>query len=129
MLNNPLANALSKIMNAERLGRSSCTVKPVSKVIMQTLKIMQDNKFIGEIKETEKRKGGAVRIELLGKINKCGVIRPPYSSKKDGFERFEQKYLPAKGFGILIVSTPYGIMTQENALKKESGGVLLAYCY
>ncbi len=129
MLNNPLANALSKIMNAERLGKSSCIVKPVSKVIIQTLNIMQENKFIGEFKETEKRKGRAVKIELLGKINKCGVIRPPYSSKKDGFERFEQKYLPAKGFGILIVSTPYGIMTQENAIGKESGGVLLAYCY
>jgi len=129
MLNNPLANALSKIMNAEKLGKKSCLISPVSKVIKKTLEILQEKRFIGEFKEIEKNKGGIIKVELIGKINKCGVIRPPFSSKKDEFERFEQKYLPAKGFGILIISTPDGIMTQNKAIKNESGGVLLAYCY
>ena len=37
-------------------------------------------------------------------------------AKKNGFEKFEKRYLLAKGFGILIVSTPFGIMVQEEAV-------------
>ena len=129
MLNDPLANALSKILNAEKLGRDSCTIKPSSKIIMEVLRIMQDNKFIGEFKETDDNKGGIITIQLIGKINKCGVIKPRYSTERDGFERFEKRYLPAKDFGILIISTPQGITTKDDAVKKNSGGVLLAYCY
>ena len=49
--------------------------------------------------------------------------------KKDGFEKFERRYLPAKGFGILIVSTSIGMMTNEEAKIKMIGGKLLAYVY
>ena len=129
MLNDPLANTLSKIMNAERLGKRECTTKPSSKTIKEVLKIMQDNKFIGEFEEIEDGKGNSLKIALIGKINKCGVIKPRFSSKKDEFEKFEKRYLPAKGFGVLIVSTPHGIMIQESAIKKNSGGKLIAYCY
>ena len=129
MLNDPLANALSKILNAEKLGKSSCLIKPSSKVIREIFRIMQENKFIGGFKEIDDGRGGIIKIELLGKINSCGVIKPRYSAKQDEFEKFEKRYLPAKGFGILIVSTPRGIMMQEDAEKKNSGGVLLAYCY
>ena len=129
MLNDPLANALSKILNAERLGKNSCLIKLGSKVIKEVLRIMQENLFIGEFKEIDDGKGGVMKIELIGKINKCGVIKPHYSAKRDEFEKFEKRYLPAKGFGFLIVSTPNGIMIQDDAIKKNSGGVLLAYCY
>ena len=49
--------------------------------------------------------------------------------KKADFEKFERRYLPAKDMGILIVSTPAGIMTHVEAKKKGLGGRLLAYCY
>ena len=48
MLNDPLANALSKILNAENLGRSSCLIKPISTVVKNVLKIMQTNQYIGD---------------------------------------------------------------------------------
>jgi small subunit ribosomal protein S8 len=65
----------------------------------------------------------------LNNINGCGVIKPRHSVKKDDYEKFEKRFLPAKGFGILIVSTPKGIMTQEGAKKEDSGGKLLAFIY
>ena len=129
MLNDPIANALSKILNAERLGRKICSIQPYSKVMKEVFRIMQENKFIGDFKEVEDIKGGRIDVQLLGKINKCGVIKPNYSAKQDGFEKFEKRYLPAKGFGVLIVSTPQGIMVQEEAVEKKTGGKLLAYCY
>ena len=48
---------------------------------------------------------------------------------KDEFEKFEERYLLARGMGILIVSTKWGIVTHNEAKKKNIGGKLLAYCY
>ena len=129
MLNDPLANALSKIMNNERLGKNTCKIKPISKVIKNIFKIMNEHGYIGDFKETEDGKGGFIEINLLGKLNKAGAIKPRYSVKADGYEKFEKRYLPAKDFGLLLVSTTQGIMTHDQAKKKKLGGVLLAYCY
>ena len=40
-----------------------------------------------------------------------------------------ERYLPAKNFGILIVTTPEGIMTHREAKERGIGGRLLAYMY
>ena len=129
MLNDPLANALSNILNKENAKTKECLIKPSSKIIKEVLKIMKDNYYIGEFKEIEDSKGNMLSINLLNKINKCGVIKPRFSVKKDGYEKFEKRFLLAKEFGILIVSTPQGIMTNDEAKKKGIGGKLLAYCY
>jgi len=47
MLNDPLANALSKIMNAENIGQKECTTKPISKILKEVLKVMQENLYVG----------------------------------------------------------------------------------
>ncbi|MCK4859665.1 MAG: 30S ribosomal protein S8 [Candidatus Omnitrophica bacterium] len=129
MLNDPLANALSNILNKENAKTKECIIKPSSKIIKEVLKIMKDNYYVGEFKEIEDSKGNMLSVQLLNKINKCGVIKPRFSVKKDGYEKFEKRFLPAKDFGILIVSTPLGIMTNDEAKKKFIGGKLLAYCY
>ena len=129
MLNDPLANALSNILNKENARTKECLIKPSSKIIKEILNIMKDNYYVGEFKEIEDSKSNMLSVQLLNKINKCGVIKPRFSVKKDGYEKFEKRFLPAKDFGILIVSTPQGIMTNDDAKKKFIGGKLLAYCY
>ena len=129
MMNDPLANALSVILNAEKIGRKECVIKPSSKIIEKVLEIMKDFQFIGEFKKTKTRQGNYLEINLLNNINKCGVIKPRHSIKKDNYEKFEKRFLPAKGFGVLIVSTSKGIMSQEDAKGNESCGKLLAFVY
>jgi len=129
MLNDPLANALSTILSKENAKTKECIIKHSSKIIKEVLKIMKDNYYVGEFKEIEDSKGNMLSINLLNNINKCGVIKPRFSVKKDGYEKFEKRFLLAKDFGILIVSTPLGIMTNDEAKKKNIGGKLLAYCY
>ncbi len=129
MLNDPLANALSGILNAEKTAKSEYDIKPVSNVIKKVLDIMKDNQYIGDYTENKDSKGNNIIVNLLGNINKCGAIKPRLAVKKDNYEKYEKRHLPAKGMGILIVSTPKGIMTNEEAKKKEIGGRLLAYCY
>ena len=129
MLNDPLADVMSLILNNEAIGRQECTLKPVSKIIRHLLKVMKESGYISEFNEVEDSRGNYINLRLNGSINKCGVIKPRYSVKNKEFEKFERRFLPAKGLGILLVSTPKGIMTHYDAKSKNIGGKLLAYCY
>lgn len=129
MLNDILANALSKILNAEKRSRDTVSITPSSKIIKKVLEVMQDNLFIGEFKEISDNRGNVLKVNLLGKINNCCVIRPRHSVKIESYEKFEQRFLPAKDFGMIVISTNKGIMTLEEARKKKLGGRLIAYCY
>ena len=128
-LMDPLADALTNIRNNERQVNSSCTICPASKLIGHVLSTMQKENYIGEFEFIDDNKAGKFEVELEGNINQCGVIKPRHAVKKDEFEKFEKRYLPAKNFGILIVTTPEGIMTHREAKERGIGGRLLAYMY
>jgi len=129
MLNDTLATALSAILNKEKIGKKECIVRPSSKIIKAVLKIMNENNYIGSFEDVVTAKGNLLKVNLLGNINKCGAIKPRYSVKKNEYEKFEKRYLPAKDFGIIFVSTPRGIVTHTEAKKKNIGGRLIAFCY
>lgn|SRR3989338_6060101 len=128
-LNDPLANMYSQVLNGERRGKETCLIKPASKLIKENLKILEDNGYIRVVKEVEDGKGNVIEIKLTGNINKCGVIKPRHAIRKDNYEKFERRFLPAKDFGLLIVSTSKGLLTHVNAKKQNMGGKLIAYCY
>ncbi len=129
MLNDPLANVMSAILTYEKTGKKELLIHPVSKTIRRVLAIMQERGYVGAIEEMSEGRGGFAKLNLLGNVNLCGVIKPRFSIKTDGFLKFEKRYLPANGVGILILSTPEGFMTHEQAREKGYGGRLIAYCY
>jgi small subunit ribosomal protein S8 len=129
MRTDTLANALTIIMNAEKTGKSECVIKPASKQIREVLKIMKDNGYIGDYEFIEDNRGGILKVKLIARINKCGVIKPRFSYTLNEIEKFEKRYLPSKDFGMMIVSTNKGMMTHIEAKNKNLGGVLIAYVY
>ncbi|RLE64831.1 MAG: 30S ribosomal protein S8 [Thermoprotei archaeon] len=124
-----LANALSTIMNNEMRGKKECVIYPASKFIARVLRVMQKYGYIGEFEYIDDGRAGKFRIQLLGRINKCGVIKPRFPVKKDEFVEWEKKFLPSRDIGILIVSTPKGVMSHIEAKEAGIGGVLVAYVY
>lgn len=129
MMNDTLAIALSAINNYDRTGKKSIDLNPTSKTIETVLTILNEQGFIGKFEKLTESKGGFLRLHLLGNINKCCVIKPRFAVKLDDFEKFEKRYLPAKGVGLLIISTSKGFMTHYEAFEKKIGGKLIAYCY
>ncbi|MFA6073539.1 MAG: 30S ribosomal protein S8 [Candidatus Woesearchaeota archaeon] len=127
-LNNPLANVLSFINNQEKLGKKDLITKNNSKLIREVLVILQDEQYIGSYEKIETELS-AIKINLLGKINKCGVITPRFKVKVADYEKYEKRFLPAMGFGILIVSTNKGLMTNVKAKELNLGGKLICFTY
>ncbi len=129
VLLDPLANCLSNIVNHEKIGRTEVIIEPASKIIAETLRIMQKAGYIGEFEFIDDGRAGKFRIQLLGRVNDSGVVKPRYPVNYRSFEKWEKQFLPARNFGLLIVSTSKGVMSHKEAIELSVGGRLIAYVY
>ena len=127
--NNVLGNLFATVYNNEIRNKKECLAIPASKLASAVLRSMQKNKYIGEFEFIDDGIAGKFKIQLLGRINRCGVVSPRYSVRKNGYTRWERQYLPAVGVGILIVSTSEGVMAHTEAQEKGLGGRLVGYVY
>lgn len=129
MTKDPLANALSSIKNHEEVRKTEVVIDPASNLIREVLKVMQEEDYVGDFEFIDDGRGGKYKVKLRGNINDCGVIKPRFSVQHGDFEKWEKRYLPAAGFGILAVSTPGGVISHKEAKDKGVGGRLLAFVY
>jgi small subunit ribosomal protein S8 len=90
---------------------------------------MQKNGYIGEFEYIDDGRSGKFRVQLLGRVNSCAVVKPRYSVKSDRIEDWEKRYLPSREVGLLVISSPKGVMSQRDAKETRTGGRLLAYVY
>jgi small subunit ribosomal protein S8 len=127
--NDPLANALSAIDNAESVGHLTQDVSPASNEIGSVLEVLYDRGYIDGFQRDDDGQGGRFEVELKGAINECGPVKPRYAATADEFEKWEKRYLPARDYGTLVVTTSDGIMSHYEARQQGVGGQVIAYVY
>ncbi|MFH1786369.1 MAG: 30S ribosomal protein S8 [archaeon] len=120
-----LADAMSAIKNAERMGMHELKV-PSSNLLKDVLGVFKKE---GYIEDYSSEGAYSLKVKLAKKITDCGVIKPRYSINKNTYTKWEKRYLPSRDFGILVLSTPKGVMTHREAKDKNQGGVLLSFVY
>jgi small subunit ribosomal protein S8 len=126
---NVLSNLFASLQNAELRNKKECTVIPASTLASEVLKVLQARKYVGDFERIEDGVGGKLKVKLLGRINKCGVISPRFPVKSAKLVDWEHRYLPAVGVGTLIISTPQGVMSHVEAQEKGIGGRLVGFVY
>ncbi|MEZ5937698.1 MAG: 30S ribosomal protein S8 [Hyphomonadaceae bacterium] len=125
-LNDPLGDMLTRIRNAQRRGRSSVT-SPASKLRVHVLEVLQREGYIRGWSEVEKDGHRELDIELkyydgspviseIRRVSKPG--RRVYSAVKD-------LHPVRNGLGISILSTPKGVMSDNDARTNNVGGEVL----
>lgn len=124
-----LTNGLITIINNEIRNKRECAISPASKLLGRVLRIMQLNGYIGEFEFIDDGRSGKFKVQLLGRINKCGAIKPRFAVRVDEFENWEKKFLPSRDVGIMVVSTSKGVLSHREAEEKNLGGRLLAFVY
>jgi len=129
MQSDPLNDAMSTIKNAALVGKNDCFIAPSSKLIGKVLKVMQESGYINAFEFIEDGRAGVFKIDMKGTINNCGVIKPRYSIKRTELDKWESRYLPARDFGVLILTTTEGVVSHMEAKELGIGGKLLAYVY
>ena len=125
-MNDPLGDMLTRIRNAQMRGRTSVST-PASKLRARVLDVLQSEGYIRGWTEVEKDGHKALDIELkyfdgapviaeIKRISKPG--RRVYSSVSD-------IPLVRNGLGISILSTPKGVMSDNDARSENVGGEIL----
>jgi len=124
-----LADCLKCISNAERRGKRQVLIRPVSKVVIKFLQVMQKHGYIGDFELVDDHRSGKIVVNLNGRLNKVGVISPRYDVQLDEIESWVNSILPSRQFGFMVLTTSSGIMDHEEARRKRVGGKLLGFFY
>ena len=119
-----VSDALNKMLNARKAGKTSLTVRRHSKFLLSILAIAKLKGYVKSYKVTD----SILTIEF-GNINGCQAIKPRFIVKVADIDKYVTRYLPAKNLGIIIISTSQGLMTHQTAQDKNIGGSLIAYIY
>ena len=116
-------NTLIQIKNAEAAGKSQLKV-PFSRMDLGVLEVLKGFGFL----ESIETKGRAHKRIIEIHVYKNRMIQGVKLLSKPSVRR----YAPYKdfrrvknGYGVLVVSTPKGVLSGENARKEKVGGQLL----
>ncbi|HJX23897.1 MAG TPA: 30S ribosomal protein S8 [Candidatus Bathyarchaeia archaeon] len=126
---NPLANAMTTINNNEMRKKRECIISPASKLVGHVLRVLQKNGYVGEFEFIDDGQAGKFKVQLLGRVNKCGIDKGRHPVKFEGYEEWEKRYLPSHDMGLLIISSSKGVLAHKEAKENRMGGRLLAYVY
>jgi len=124
-----LASGLKTVVNNELRNKRECVISPASKLLGRVLRVMQLNGYIGEFEFVDDGRLGKFRVQLLGRVNNCGAIKPRFPVSYDKVETWEKRFLPSRDVGVIVISTPKGVLSHKEARKKKIGGRLLAFVY
>lgn len=124
-----LANALRAIASAERRGKRQVLLRPVSKVVVKFLQVMQKHNYIGSFELIDDHRAGKIVVQLNGHLNKCGAICPRFDCNSQEYEKWVKNILPSRQFGFVVLTTSLGIMDHEEARSHNTGGKVLGFFY
>ncbi|MDF2954342.1 MAG: Ribosomal protein S8 [Thermodesulfobacterium sp.] len=127
MMTDPIADMLIRIKNALMARHKSVTV-PASKIKLEIARILKEEGYIEDYEYIKEEPQPKIKINLKYDENKRPVIAGVKRVSKPG-RRIYRGYrdLPKvlNGFGIAIISTSQGIMTDHEARKRKIGGEIL----
>ncbi|MBV6632947.1 MAG: 30S ribosomal protein S8 [Alphaproteobacteria bacterium] len=130
-MSDPLGDLLTRIRNGQQARKNTITA-PLSKQRTNVLDVLQREGYIRGYTQAEERKGlstltielkyfeGQPAIKEIARVSKPG--RRVYSKIKD----LQRVY---NGLGISILSTPRGVMSDQEARAAHVGGEVICRVY
>lgn len=122
----PIADLLTRIKNAY-MARHKRVVVPYSKIKEQIVQVLQKEGYLKNVSITENEDKKILEIDLLYKDKKPGITELKRLSKPGMRQYVSRKEIPQilGGLGTTILTTSQGIMTGEQAKKKNVGGEMI----
>jgi len=123
MVTDPISDLLVRLHNASMVGKESVSV-PSNKMVRSVADVLAREGYIGEI---DKQKASTLTISLSYKNDRQAINGDKRISKPSRRMYIGVRDLrPVKrGHGLLVLSTPSGIVTGKEAREKRVGGEVL----
>ncbi|GLT79047.1 hypothetical protein SLA2020_505570 [Shorea laevis] len=122
-----LNDALRAIVNAERRGKATVELKPISTVMSSFLKIMKDHGYVRDFQVYDPHRVGRITVQLQGRVNDCKALTYRQDIKAKDIEAYRLRTLPTRQWGYVVITTPDGILDHEEAIKRNVGGQVLGF--
>jgi small subunit ribosomal protein S8 len=123
----PIADMLTRIRNAVRIGKSEVKVK-ASKICEGVAAVLKEEGFIEDYDRIDDGKGGILRVQLKYDVDGVAIIRQIDRVSKPGRRVYSAvSELPRvlNGMGIAVVSTSKGVMSDRKCRRENAGGEIL----
>ena len=127
MTTDPIADMLTRIRNGVR-ARHARVDMPSSKLKVEVARILKDEGYLANFKVADEKGKKTLRLFPRYTPERRGVITDLQRISRPGSRRYVGKtgIRPVMGgMGIVIVSTPRGVMTGQSARKEGLGGEVL----
>lgn len=125
-MTDPITDMLNQIKNAQAVGKTEVFI-PFSELKNKIATLLMNENFISDVKKITRQEVKTIKIDLKYE-NGLPAIEGIKRVSKPG-QRIYVKANDLKkvrgGFGISIVSTPKGLMTNKQAKKEKLGGEVL----
>lgn len=130
-MTDPISDMLNRIRNALMVLHPTVSI-PFSKLKYEIAKILENEGLVKKVEKKGRKVKKVLEITLKyqkGEIEKTeSVISGLKRISKPGqriYIRFKEIKRVRDGYGIAIISTPKGIMTNKEARKKGLGGEII----
>lgn len=123
----PIADMLTRIRNANRVGRRMVLIAK-SKICIGIAQVLKDEGYIEDFDLVEDGTQGLIRIKLKYSLTGEKVIHELDRESKPGRRVYRSvQDLPnvLNGLGIAVVSTSKGVMSDRKAREHNVGGELI----
>ena len=127
MTSDPIADLLTRIRNGSRARHPRVDV-PSSRLKVEIVRILKDEGYIANFKVADEKGKRTLRIFLRYTPDRHSVITDLRRISRPGSRRYTGKAgirSVVGGMGIVILSTPRGVMTGQSARRGGVGGELL----
>lgn len=126
MLTDPISDMLTRIRNAYSVSKKEVEL-PLSKMKYGLAKLMETNGYLAKVEQFQDGNKPMMRIELKYE-NKQPAISSIRRISKPGrrvYKKVDDLRPVRSGFGVSIISTPNGLMTNNEAKKRRLGGEVI----
>ncbi|MEK7578307.1 MAG: 30S ribosomal protein S8 [Patescibacteria group bacterium] len=119
----PISDMLTRIRNAQSAGHNTVDI-PLSKVKLEIAKILKREKYIDDYKKLGKGSKKILEIDLKSPAAITEIKRVSKPGQRIYIKAAGLKQVKS-GYGVSIISTPRGLMTNKEARKTRLGGEIL----
>jgi small subunit ribosomal protein S8 len=126
-ISDPIADMLTRIRNGIQ-ARHTQVEMPSSKIKVGIAKILKDEGYIKDYEVTKDVPQPVLRISLKYTNERQSVLSSLKRLSKPGLRRYTKRDsipLVLGGMGLVIMSTPKGLMSGKEAYKRNLGGELI----
>jgi small subunit ribosomal protein S8 len=127
MMTDPIGDMLTRLKNA-LMARHRSIIVPASKMKLEIARILKEEGYIEDYKYIKEETQPKIEIILKYDENKRPIIAGVKRISKPGrriYKGYRDIPKVLDGFGIAIVSTSQGIMTDHEARKRKVGGEVI----